>query len=61
MVPKEAMIKVHIRRPTTDKSFCEAAPVKKIVELEDRKQATCPACKVTFQKIMYSSKKRKGY
>ena len=52
--------KIHIRRPSTDRSFCDqvdaSEPSKNIVDLEDRERSTCKRCRLDFGRIMYSPK-----
>ena len=53
-------MKIHIRRPTTDRSFCDlvdaSKPARNVVDLEDRQRSTCKRCQLIFGRVMYSAK-----
>lgn len=55
-------MRIHIRRPTTDKSFCEKVdardPSANVVDLEDRERSTCKLCRATFGRVMYLERTR---
>lgn len=58
-------MKIHIRRPSTDRSFCDlidaSEPAKNYVDLEDRERSTCKRCRLVFVRVMYSNKTRPRY
>lgn len=55
-------MKMHIRRPTTDRSFCgdvEApqlmgAKPTNVVDMEEKHRANCPACVMIYRRTLFS-------
>ncbi len=54
-------MRIHIRRPTTDKSFCgtvdapqlRGAQPTDVVDMEERHRANCPACDMVYMRTVF--------